>query len=628
MPNITLPDGSQRSYDQPVTPATIAADIGPGLAKAALLAVVDDAEWDLTRPIENDARLSLVTAKDEQALALLRHDCAHVMAEAVLELFPETQVTIGPAIENGFYYDFHRETAFSEDDLATIEKRMHEIVDRDEPIIRNVWTRDEAVAFYKKNNEPFKIELVEAIPADQTVTFYQQGDFIDLCRGPHLPSTGKLGHAFKLMKVAGAYWRGDSTRPMLQRIYGTAWVTEKDLAAYLHMLEEAEKRDHRKLGRQLGLFHLQEEAAGSVFWHAKGWVLYREIEAYVRRRLDAAGYSEVKTPQLVDRSLWEASGHWEKFGENMFTAQSEDERTLALKPMNCPCHVQIFRQGIKSYRDLPLRMAEFGSCHRNEPSGALHGIMRVRAFTQDDAHIFCTEDQITAESVKFCSLLQSIYADFGFHEVRVKFSDRPEVRAGDDATWDRAEAALTDATKAAKLDTILNPGEGAFYGPKLEFVLRDAIGRDWQCGTLQVDFVLPDRLDAEYVGEDGNRHRPVMLHRAILGSMERWIGILIEQYAGRMPAWLAPVQIVVASITDQANDYAREVAAAAADLGLRVETDLRNEKISYKVREHSVMKVPFILAVGGREAEAGTVRCAALDQMSSRSLIWPKLWRH
>ena len=607
MPNITLPDGSQRSYDQPVTPATIAADIGPGLAKAALLAVVDDAEWDLTRPIENDARLSLVTVKDEQALALLRHDCAHVMAEAVLELFPETQVTIGPAIENGFYYDFHRETAFSEDDIATIEKRMHEIVERDEPIIRNVWTRDDAVAFYKNNNEPFKVELVEAIPADQTVTFYQQGDFIDLCRGPHLPSTGKLGHAFKLMKVAGAYWRGDSTRPMLQRIYGTAWATEKDLAAYLHMLEEAEKRDHRKLGRQLDLFHLQEEAAGSVFWHAKGWVLYREIEAYVRRRLDAAGYSEVKTPQLVDRSLWEASGHWEKFGENMFTAQSEDERTLALKPMNCPCHVQIFRQGIKSYRDLPLRMAEFGSCHRNEPSGALHGIMRVRAFTQDDAHIFCTEDQITAESVEFCSLLQSIYADFGFHEVRVKFSDRPEVRAGDDATWDRAEAALTDATKAANLDTILNPGEGAFYGPKLEFVLRDAIGRDWQCGTLQVDFVLPDRLDAEYVGEDGNRHRPVMLHRAILGSMERWIGILIEQYAGRMPAWLAPVQIVVASITDQANDYADEVAAAAADLGFRVETDLRNEKISYKVREHSVMKVPCILAVGGREAEAGTV---------------------
>lgn len=620
MPQITLPDGSVRSYDAPVTAATIASDIGPGLAKAALIAVVDGDEWDLSRPIETDATVALVTAKDEAALALLRHDCAHVMAEAVLELFPETQVTIGPSIENGFYYDFHRETAFSEDDLASIEQRMHDIVDRDETIVRSVWSRDEAVAFYQKNNEPFKVELVEAIPADQTVTFYQQGDFIDLCRGPHAPSTGKIGHAFKLMKVAGAYWRGDSNRPMLQRIYGTAWTSEKDLNAYLTMLEEAEKRDHRKLGKQLGLFHLQEEAAGSVFWHAKGWVLYREIEAYVRRRLDAAGYSEVKTPQLVDRSLWEASGHWEKFGENMFTAQSEDERTLALKPMNCPCHVQIFRQGIKSYRDLPLRMAEFGSCHRNEPSGALHGIMRVRAFTQDDAHIFCTEDQITDESVKFCALLQSIYADFGFHDVRVKFSDRPEVRAGDDATWDRAEAALTDATNAAKLDTVLNPGEGAFYGPKLEFVLRDAIGRDWQCGTLQVDFVLPDRLDAEFVGEDGNRHRPVMLHRAILGSMERWIGILIEQYAGRMPAWLAPVQIVVASITDSANDYARQIAAAAAAAGLRVETDLRNEKISYKVREHSVNKVPFILAVGGREAGDGTVALRRLGSNDQQVL--------
>ena len=620
MPNITLPDGSVRSYDGPVTAATIASDIGPGLAKAALIAVVDGDEWDLSRPIETDAAVALVTAKDDAALALLRHDCAHVMAEAVLELFPETQVTIGPAIENGFYYDFHRDTAFSEDDLAAIEKRMHEIVDRDEAIVRSVWSRDDAVAFYQKNNEPFKVELVEAIPADETVTFYQQGNFIDLCRGPHAPSTGKIGHAFQLMKVAGAYWRGDSNRPMLQRIYGTAWTSEKDLTAYLTMLEEAEKRDHRKLGKQLGLFHLQEEAAGSVFWHAKGWVLYREIEAYVRRRLDVAGYSEVKTPQLVDRSLWEASGHWEKFGENMFTAQSEDERTLALKPMNCPCHVQIFQQGIKSYRDLPLRMAEFGSCHRNEPSGALHGIMRVRAFTQDDAHIFCTEDQITEESVKFCALLQSIYADFGFDDVRVKFSDRPDVRAGDDATWDRAEAALTDATHAAGLDTVLNPGEGAFYGPKLEFVLRDAIGRDWQCGTLQVDFVLPDRLDAEYVGEDGNRHRPVMLHRAILGSMERWIGILIEQYSGRMPAWLAPVQIVVASITDSANDYAREVAARAAAAGLRVETDLRNEKISYKVREHSVMKVPFILAVGGREAEAGSVALRRLGSNDQQVL--------
>ncbi|MBT6416542.1 threonine--tRNA ligase, partial [Candidatus Puniceispirillum sp.] len=567
-----------------------------------------------------DVNMALITAKDDAALALLRHDCAHVMAEAVLELYPETQVTIGPSIENGFYYDFHRETAFSEDDLASIEKRMHEIVDRDEAIIRDVWTRDEAVAFYEKNSEPFKVELVAAIPAEETVTFYKQGNFIDLCRGPHLPSTGKLGHAFKLMKVAGAYWRGDSNRPMLQRIYGTAWRTEKELNAYLHMLEEAEKRDHRKLGKQLDMFHLQEEAAGSVFWHSKGWFVYREIESYVRRRLEQAGYGEVKTPQLVDRTLWEASGHWDKFRENMFTAQSEDERTLALKPMNCPCHVQIFRQGIKSYRDLPLRMAEFGSCHRNEPSGALHGIMRVRAFTQDDAHIFCTEDQITEESVKFCALLQSIYADFGFTDVRVKFSDRPEVRAGDDATWDKAESALTDACSAAKLETTLNPGEGAFYGPKLEFVLRDAIGRDWQCGTLQVDFVLPERLDAEYVGEDGNRHRPVMLHRAILGSMERWIGILIEQYSGRMPNWLAPVQIVVASITDSANDYAEQVAHTAEAMGLRVERDFRNEKISYKVREHSVMKVPFILAVGGREADAGTVALRRLGSNDQTDL--------
>ena len=607
MPTVTLPDGSTRSYDAPVTPAAVAADIGPGLAKAAMLAVVDGVEWDLTREIDSDASLALVTAKDDAILATIRHDAAHVMSEAVLELYPETQVTIGPSIENGFYYDFHRETPFSEDDLAAIEARMHDIVDRDEEIIRNVWTRDEAVAFYKKNDEPFKIELVEAIPEGETVTFYRQGDFIDLCRGPHLPSTGRMGHAFKLMSVAGAYWRGDSDRPMLQRIYGTAWRTEKELNAYLHMLEEAEKRDHRKLGRQLNFFHLQEEAAGSVFWHPNGWTIYREIETYMRRRLEEGGYAEVKTPQLVDRALWEASGHWDKFRENMFTAEAEDDRTLALKPMNCPCHVQIFRQGIKSYRDLPLRMAEFGSCHRNEPSGALHGIMRVRAFTQDDAHIFCTEDQITSESVRFCELLQSIYADFGFEDVRVKFSDRPEVRAGEDDVWDRAESALTDACEAAELETTLNPGEGAFYGPKLEFVLRDAIGRDWQCGTLQVDFVLPDRLDAEYVAEDGARHRPVMLHRAILGSLERWIGIIIEQYSGRMPPWLAPVQVVVASITDSANGYAEQVADAFRAAGMRVESDLRNEKISYKVREHSVMKVPYILAVGGREAEAGTV---------------------
>jgi len=529
-------------------------------------------------------------------------------------------VTIGPSIENGVYYDFYRETPFSTDDLTAIETRMHEIVDRKEAITREVWSRDQAVAFYKENNEPFKVELVDAIPADETVTFYRQGGFIDLCRGPHMPTTGHLGHAFKLMKVAGAYWRGDSNRPMLQRIYGTAFHNEKDLNAYLTMLEEAEKRDHRKLGKALDLFHIQEEAAGSVFWHPKGWVLYREIETYMRRRLDVAGYQEVKTPQLVDRTLWEASGHWEKFRENMFTAQSEDDRTLALKPMNCPGHVQIYRQGITSYRDLPLRMAEFGSCHRNEPSGALHGIMRVRAFTQDDAHIFCTEDQINAESVSFCNLLLDIYRDFGFQDVRVKFSDRPEVRAGDDATWDRAEAALREATAAAGIETTLNPGEGAFYGPKLEFVLRDAIGRDWQCGTLQVDFVLPDRLDAEYVAEDGSRQRPVMLHRAILGSLERWIGILIEEHAGRMPPWLAPVQCVVAPITEAANGYARRVIEALTAAGLRVNADLRNEKISYKVREHSVAKVPYIIAVGGREEEAETVALRRLGSEKQETL--------
>ena len=616
MPVITLPDDSQRAYPGPVTAAQIAADIGPGLAKAALAAVVNGAEWDLNRPIEEDASLALITGRDAAALELIRHDCAHILAEAVLELFPETQVTIGPAIENGFYYDFFRETPFSTDDLAVIEQRMHEIVDRDEVIERGEWTRDEAVDFYRQKNEPFKIELVEAIPPGESVSYYTQGDFIDLCRGPHLASTGRAGHAFKLMKVAGAYWRGDSNRPMLQRIYGTAFANEKDLKAYLTMLEEAEKRDHRKLGRALDLFHLQEEATGSVFWHPRGWTLYREIENYMRRRLAAAGYEEVKTPQLIDRSLWEASGHWEKFGENMFTAASEEDRTLALKPMNCPGHVQIYRQGVTSYRDLPMRMAEFGSCHRNEPSGALHGIMRVRAFTQDDAHIFCTEEQINSESVGFCNLLQEVYADFGFEEVRVKFSDRPEVRAGDDATWDRAEAALAAATEAAGLETELNPGEGAFYGPKLEFVLRDAIGRDWQCGTLQADFVLPDRLDAEYVAEDGSRRRPVMLHRAILGSLERWIGILIEQYAGRMPAWLAPVQLVICPITDRANEYANQIAEQAAAAGLRVQTDVRNEKIGYKIREHSTAKTPFIFALGDREAEAGSV---ALRQLGSQN---------
>ena len=620
MPVITLPDGSKRQYDQPVSAYDVAADIGPGLAKAALAARLNGELIDLSRVIDRDATLAMVTAKDDEALALIRHDCAHVLAEAVLELFPETQVTIGPSIENGFYYDFYREAAFSSEDLEAIETRMHAIVDRDEAITCEVWTRDEAVAFYRQNDEPFKVELVDAIPADETVTFYRQGDFIDLCRGPHAPSTSRIGHAFKLMSVAGAYWRGDSSRPMLQRIYGTAFFQEKELTAYLTMLEEAEKRDHRKLGKALELFHIQEEAAGSVFWHPKGWTLYREIESYMRRRLDAAKYREVKTPQMIDRSLWEKSGHWDKFRENMFTAESEGDRILALKPMNCPGHVQIYRQGITSYRDLPLRMAEFGSCHRNEPSGALHGIMRVRAFTQDDAHIFCTEDQIDSEGRAFCDLLLDIYKDFGFEDVRVKFSDRPETRAGDDATWDKAEAALASATEAAGLQITLNPGEGAFYGPKLEFVLRDAIGRDWQCGTLQVDFVLPDRLDAEYVAEDGSRKRPVMLHRAILGSLERWIGILIEQYAGRMPPWLAPVQVVIAPITDAVTSYSAEVCERFAALGARVELDSRNEKISYKVREHSVAKVPFIIAIGEREKDEGTVALRRLGENKQESI--------
>ena len=530
MPAITLPDGSVRSYDAPVTPAAVAADIGPGLAKAAFIAEVDGKPVDLDHVIEQDAKLALVTRKDDKALAHIRHDCAHILAEAVLELYPGTQVTIGPSIENGFYYDFYRPNQpFTPDDLEKIEQRMHEIVDRDEAIVREEWTREQAVEHYKATNEPFKVELTEAIPAGETISFYRQGKFLDLCRGPHGPSTKGVGHAFKLMRVAGAYWRGDSNREQLQRIYGTAFADEKALQAHLTMLEEAEKRDHRRLGRELDLFHIQEEAVGSVFWHPKGWTLYREIEMYIRRRLDAAGYQEIKTPQLIDRALWEASGHWDKFRENMFTANAEDDKVLALKPMNCPGHVQVYKQGLKSYRDLPLRLAEFGSCHRNEPSGALHGIMRVRAFTQDDAHIFCTEDQITDESIKFCDLLKSIYADFGFQDIRIKFSDRPEVRAGEDAVWDRAEGALREACDAAGLETTLNPGEGAFYGPKLEFVLRDAIGRDWQCGTLQVDFVLPERLDATYVAESGERKRPVMLHRAIFGSMERWIGILIEQ---------------------------------------------------------------------------------------------------
>lgn len=614
---ITLPDGKVRQYDHPVTGLDVAKDIGPGLAKAALAITIDGVMKDLATLIEGDVNLSIITAKSgAEALELLRHDAAHVMAEAVKELYPETQVTIGPSIENGFYYDFARPTPFTPDDLEKIEKRMAEIVDRDEAITREEWDRDEAVKFFEGMGEKYKAEIIASIPADQPIGLYRQGCFIDLCRGPHLPSTGKLGKAFKLMKLAGAYWRGDARNEMLQRIYGTAWFDKKDLDAYLTMLEEAEKRDHRRLGREMELFHQQEEAAGSVFWHKKGWQLYRSVESYMRRRLEANNYEEVKTPQLVDFSLWEASGHADKFSESMFTIRTQDERHLAVKPMNCPCHVQIFRQGIKSYRDLPLRMAEFGSCHRYEPSGALHGIMRVRAFTQDDAHIFCTEDQITSETIAFCTLLKEVYTDFGFTDVRVKFSDRPAKRAGSDETWDKAEGALLEAAKAAGLETILNPGEGAFYGPKLEFVLRDAIGRDWQCGTLQVDFVLPERLDASYTAEDGSRRRPVMLHRAILGSFERFLGILIENFAGRFPLWLAPVQVVVATITNDGDDYAREVAAALKAAGLRVETDLRNEKINYKVREHSVAKVPVLLVVGKREAET---RAVAIRRLGSQN---------
>jgi threonyl-tRNA synthetase len=608
MPAITLPDGSVRRFDAPVTGTDVAAAIGPGLARAALAMKLDGRLVDLATIIDHDAAVVFVTRKDPDALPLIRHDAAHVLAEAVQTLYPGTQVTIGPAIENGFYYDFARNEPFTPEDFPAIEAKMREIVARNAPFARQVWDRDAAIAFFEGRGERFKAELIRDLPESETITLYTQGEWIDLCRGPHMRRTGDVGSAFKLMKVAGAYWRGDHRNPMLSRIYGTAWRDAAELDAYLTMLEEAERRDHRRIGKEMDLFHLQEEAPGSVFWHPKGWRLYRTAEAYMRRRLDAAGYQEVRTPQLVDRSLWEASGHWEKFREHMFIARVEDEdRILALKPMNCPCHVQIFRQGVRSYRELPLRMAEFGSCHRYEPSGALHGIMRVRAFTQDDAHIFCTEAQIAPETVQFVELLASIYRDFGFPEFRVKFSDRPAVRAGEDATWDRAEAALREACATAGVAYELNPGEGAFYGPKLEFVLRDAIGRDWQCGTLQVDFVMPERLDAEYVAEDGARHRPVMLHRAILGSFERFLGILIEQYAGRFPLWLAPVQAVVATIVSDADAYAGEVAGALRAAGLAVTVDPGREKINAKIREHSLAHVPVIVVVGRREAEARTV---------------------
>ncbi len=604
---ITLPDNSKKSYKKYVTSFEIANDISSKLASEAFVSYVNGELWDLARPIETDSTVSILTKKHEEILKVIRHDAAHIMAEAVVELFPDTQVTIGPAIENGFYYDFFREKSFLMNDIELIEKRMHEIVDRDEKIEREVWTRNEALEFFKKNNEVFKVELVNAIPKEETVTFYRQGNFVDLCRGPHANSTKKLGHSFKLTKLAGSYWRGDSNNPVLQRIYGTAFLNDKDLNNYLLMIEEAEKRDHRKIGKQLDFFHLQEEATGSVFWHQKGWAIYLEIEAYMRRKLNSSQYSEVKTPQVIDRSLWEKSGHWEKFKEHMFMAKGDDDKTLALKPMNCPGHVQIYKQGLKSYKDLPIRMAEFGSCHRNEPSGALHGIMRVRQFTQDDAHIFCMDSQITSECVKFCELLQEIYKDFGFNDLRVKFSDRPVTRAGDDQTWDKAESALLVAIKAANLDYTLNPGEGAFYGPKLEFVLTDAIGRDWQCGTLQVDFVLPSRLGASYIDQDGQKQEPVMLHRAILGSLERWIGILIEQYSGRMPLWLAPVQVVLCSIVDSTNNYIYSIQKELNKVGIRNEIDLRNEKIGYKIREHSINAIPIIVVIGKKEEEKSNV---------------------
>jgi threonyl-tRNA synthetase len=617
MIRITLPDNSVREFPGPVTGAAVAADIGAGLAKAALAIKINGEVKDLTTTLTTDTKLEIITLKSPEALELIRHDCSHIMAQAVQELFPGTQVTFGPATETGFYYDFHRAEPFSTEDLAGIEARMREIVKRNLPFTREVWSRDKAVAYFTEKGESFKAEWIGEIDAAEDISIYRQGDdWLDLCYGPHLPSTGRIGQAFKLTKVSGAYWRGDATKAQLQRIYGTAWRTQEELDQYLFQLAEAEKRDHRKLGREMNLFHQQEEAAGMVFWHPKGWTLFRTLENFIRGRLDLNGYVEVKTPQLVDSSLFKASGHWDMYGDNMFKVEVDaGERLFGIKPMNCPAHVQVFRQGLKSYRDLPIRMAEFGACHRNESSGSLHGIMRVRAFTQDDAHIFCREDQITSESLDYCKLQLGVYRDLGFglDQVSVKLALRPDVRAGTDETWDRAEQGLRDALNAAGLPFEELPNEGAFYGPKVEFHLTDAIGRTWQCGTLQLDFVLPERLDASYIGEDSARHRPVMLHRAILGSLERFIGILIEHYAGKLPLWLAPLQVVVANITSDAEPYAQEVLAACKAAGLRAEIDTRNEKINYKVREHSLAKVPVMLVVGRREAENRTVAIRRMD---------------
>ncbi len=618
MPNIELPDGSVRRYDSAVTGAEIAAGIAKSLARDAVAIRVNGELRDLTRAIEDDARIEIVTRDSEDGLELLRHDAAHVLAEAVKELWPDTQVTIGPAIENGFYYDFAREEPFTEEDLALIEQRMKEIVERNEPISREVWERDEAIEFFRSQGEEYKARIIEDIPPGETLTLYRQGDFVDLCRGPHLPSTGTLGKAFHLLRVSGAYWRGDARNAMLQRIYGTAWANDKQLRTYLQQLEEAEKRDHRLLGRTMDLFHFQEEAPGAVFWHARGWSMFQKLVGYMRQRAQEAGYREVSTPELMDRSLWEASGHWESFGENMYTSETPDGRTYAIKPMNCPGHVQVFKQGITSYRELPVRLAEFGKLHRYEPSGSLHGLLRVRAFTQDDAHVFCTPEQITPESLAICRQILDIYADFGFEDVRIKFADRPPVRVGSDEIWDQAESALQEALHAAELDYTHNRGEGAFYGPKLEFVLRDAIGRDWQCGTLQVDLNMASRLGATYIGEDGQKHTPVMLHRAIFGSLERFMGILLEHHAGHLPLWLAPAQVKVLTITSDADAYALEVVAKLREAGIEASADLRNEKISYKVREHSIAKVPVLLAVGAREIGEKTVAVRRLGSKQQR----------
>ncbi len=620
MIHLTFPDGAVRDYHSGITGAELAAAISKSLAKKAVAVAIDGKLADLSDPITTNAAVKIITREDPEALELIRHDCAHVMAEAVQALFPGTQVTIGPVIENGFYYDFYREESFTPADLEAIEAKMREIIAADRPFTKEVWGREQAKAYFAQKGESFKVELVDAIPPGEEVKIYRQGEWLDLCRGPHMTSTGKVGKAFKLMRLAGSYWRGDAAREQLQRIYGTAWATEEQLQAYLQMLEEAEKRDHRRLGREMDLFHFQEEAPGSVFWHAKGWTLFQTLIGYMRRRQQAEGYLEVNSPDMMERTLWEQSGHWEKFGENMFVTQTPDERVFCCKPMNCPGHVQIFKNGLKSYRELPLKIAEFGKVHRYEPSGALHGIMRVRHFTQDDAHIFCTEEQITEQCVRLNALLLSIYKDFGFEDILIKLSTRPEKRVGSDEVWDKAEAALEHAVREAGMAYRLNPGEGAFYGPKLEYTLRDAIGREWQCGTVQVDLNLPGRLGAFYIGPDGEKHTPVMIHRAMFGSLERFTGILIENFAGNLPLWLAPLQLVVATIVSEADGYALMAAAKAQKAGLRADVDLRNEKITYKVREHSLAKVPAMFVVGRREAEEGTVSIRRLGSQAQETL--------